>query len=165
MCRGIFPHCCMFWGRTKPWGVWAPKRTISTQLGWDRYKLLILLKTEKNKKKIFRLLFTLKNIVHMPWCTIHISWTVHQALVKKKKEAEMQNVQTWMWSKSSLNVIVLVKDKIFKCKNLVLLELVLGKNLFILVYLTNESCSILKYIYLTIKQANSNIKMCIVGFS
>ena len=38
MCRGIFPHCCVLWERTKLWGAWAPKRTISTQLGWDRYR-------------------------------------------------------------------------------------------------------------------------------
>ena len=25
MCRGTFPHCCVFWGRTKQWGVWGLK--------------------------------------------------------------------------------------------------------------------------------------------
>ena len=25
MSRGLFPHYCVLWGRTKPWGVWDPK--------------------------------------------------------------------------------------------------------------------------------------------
>ena len=25
MCRGLFPHCCVLWERTKPWGVWGHK--------------------------------------------------------------------------------------------------------------------------------------------
>ena len=25
MCRGIFPHCCVLWGRTKPCGISGPK--------------------------------------------------------------------------------------------------------------------------------------------
>ena len=25
LCRGIFPHCCVLWERTKSWGVWGPK--------------------------------------------------------------------------------------------------------------------------------------------
>ena len=38
MCRGIFLHYCVLWGRTKLWGAWAPKQTIHTQLGRGRYK-------------------------------------------------------------------------------------------------------------------------------
>ena len=38
MCRGLFPYYCVFWGRTKPWGAWAPKWTIFTQLGRGRYR-------------------------------------------------------------------------------------------------------------------------------
>ena len=38
MCRSLFPHCCVLWRRTKPWRVWALKRTISTQLKRRRYK-------------------------------------------------------------------------------------------------------------------------------
>ena len=37
MCRGLFLHYCVLWGRTKLWGAWVPKWTISTQLGRDRY--------------------------------------------------------------------------------------------------------------------------------
>ena len=40
-----------------------------------------------------KLLFTLFFIVDMPWCTVHVPWTVHQALVFKTKEAK--NTQTW----------------------------------------------------------------------
>ena len=25
MCRGLFLHCCVLWGRRKPWGVWDHK--------------------------------------------------------------------------------------------------------------------------------------------
>ena len=38
ICRGLFPHYCVLWGRIKPWGVWAPKQTIPTQLGRGRYR-------------------------------------------------------------------------------------------------------------------------------
>ena len=39
MCRGFFLYCCVVWGRIKPWGAWALKRTISTQLGRGRYNV------------------------------------------------------------------------------------------------------------------------------
>ena len=41
----------------------------------------------KNKKKV---IVHSAVIVHMPWCNVYVPWTVHQALVKKKKK--MQNV-------------------------------------------------------------------------
>ena len=39
ICRGLFPSAT--WGRTKPWGVWTPKWTISTQLGRGHYMFTI----------------------------------------------------------------------------------------------------------------------------
>ena len=38
MCRGIFPYCCVLWGKAKPWGAWAPKWTIFTQLRRSHYR-------------------------------------------------------------------------------------------------------------------------------
>ena len=36
ICRCHFSQCCVLWERTKSWGVWVPKRTISTQTGGVR---------------------------------------------------------------------------------------------------------------------------------
>ena len=33
-----------------------------------------------------KLLFTLFFTIHMPWCNVHVSLTVHQTLVLKKKK-------------------------------------------------------------------------------
>ena len=38
ICRGLFSHYCVLWGRTKLWGIWISKRTISTQLGQGHYR-------------------------------------------------------------------------------------------------------------------------------
>ena len=45
---------------------------------------LILLKIENNKKNLFWSLFINEFIVYWPDCTVHVPWTVHQALVPKK---------------------------------------------------------------------------------
>ena len=58
---------------------------------------LILLKTENNKKNNKKVTVWVLVIVHMPDCTIHVSWTMQWVLVlkkkkKKKKKAENANV-------------------------------------------------------------------------
>ena len=58
--------------------------------------LLILLKIENNKKNIFWLLFINEFTVYWPDCTVHVPWTVHQALVpKKKKSLKARKMQMW----------------------------------------------------------------------
>ena len=44
----------------------------------------------KNKKKV---IVHFAVTVHMPWCNVHVPWTVHQALVKKKKKTQNVDVR------------------------------------------------------------------------
>ena len=47
--------------------------------------MFILLKTENNNKNNKKVIVHYEVIVYMPWCTVHVPWTVHQTLAQKKK--------------------------------------------------------------------------------
>ena len=57
----------------------------------ENWKLKII------KKKFSGHYSLMKNTVHLPWCTVHILWTVHQALEllkKKPKRRLCENIDT-----------------------------------------------------------------------